>query len=60
MRCENRLCVYESEGKCILERVDIDSLGMCTECIYPTIDEEILRKAKERLLAAYKKSDRIQ
>lgn len=45
MKCENSFCIYQTTGKCMLDKVDIDSLGMCKECIYPDIDEEILNQA---------------
>ena len=57
MKCENEFCIYQSNGKCMLDRVDINSSGMCTECIYPDIDEEILNKEKRKLLEKYKKTD---
>lgn len=55
MNCENNYCIYESNGKCLLDEIGIDSLGMCTECIYPDIDEEILNQAKSKLLKTYEK-----
>ncbi len=57
MNCENNFCIYQSKGKCILDKVSIDSLGMCTECIYPDIDEKILNQAKSKLLKDYEKAD---
>ena len=48
MKCENSFCIYQSKGKCMLDEVEIDDLGMCTECIVPDIDEEILNQAKEK------------
>jgi hypothetical protein len=57
MKCENSFCIYQSKGKCILDKVAIDSLGMCSECIYPDIDEEILNQAKFKLLKNYEKSN---
>lgn len=57
MKCENSLCIYQSKGNCIFEKVDINSLGMCAECIYPNIDEEVLNQAKLRLLKNYEKTD---
>ena len=57
MNCENTFCIYQSKGKCLLCKVEIDSLGMCTECIYPDIDEEILNKAKSELLKKYQITD---
>ena len=55
MNCENTFCIYESNGKCILENVVINNLGMCTECIYPDINEKIVNEAKSELLKKYKK-----
>ena len=57
MKCENSFCIYESNGKCILKNISIDGLGMCTECIYPAIDEKILADAKQKLLKIYEKED---
>ena len=54
MNCENILCIYQSNNKCILDSISVDSLGMCTECIYPNIDQEILDHAKITLLRQYK------
>lgn len=56
MKCENNFCIYCSKGKCIIEIVSIDSMGMCTECIYPDINEEILNQAKSELLKKYENS----
>ena len=57
MKCENSLCVYQFEDKCILNEVKIDSLGMCTECIYPDIDENVLKEAKEKALINRQKDE---
>ena len=50
MKCENSLCVYQSKGKCLLTNVNIDSLGMCAECIHTEIDEKVLNESKFKLL----------
>ncbi len=55
MKCENNFCIYQTNDKCILDKVSIDSLGMCTECIYPDIDEKTLNQAKSKLLKDYQK-----
>lgn len=57
MNCENILCIYQSKGKCILDCISIDSLGMCTECIYPNLNQDVLDQAKFMLLKEYEKSD---
>ena len=50
MKCENSFCIYQSKGKCLLTKVNIDSSGLCTECIYAEIDENVLNEAKLKLL----------
>lgn len=58
MNCENCFCICQSKGKCILDEISIDSLGMCAECIYPDIHEKILNQAKLKLLKKYEKEDK--
>jgi len=53
MNCENIFCIYQSKGKCVLSEVELDSSGMCLDCIYPDIDEDILNRAKLKLLKKY-------
>ena len=53
MKCENNLCIYQYKDKCLLDKINIDSLGMCTECIHPDIDEVILKQAKIKHLKKY-------
>ncbi len=48
--CENKFCIYEKQGKCILERIELDIQGSCMECIYINIEEDILNKLKDDLL----------
>ena len=55
MKCQNDLCIYQTNGVCLLEEISIDNLGMCTDCIYPNIDEQILNDAKLKLLKKYEK-----
>jgi len=50
MKCENVFCIYESDGICTLDEIELDILGQCTECIYATLDDETLRIAKEKTL----------
>lgn len=48
MKCENKFCIYCDKEKCTLENIELDIIGQCTECIYPNIDGEVSRKAKEQ------------
>ena len=33
MLCENIFCIYEKDGMCILDEIEIDISGQCTCCI---------------------------
>ena len=55
MKCDNYLCIYQSNEECLLNEIRIDAFGMCTECIYPDFNEEILNEAKLKLLNKYEK-----
>mgnify|MGYP007106054797 CR=1 FL=1 len=57
MQCENSFCIYFSNGQCILDAIEVNSVGMCAECIYPNIDETILNEAKLKLLKHYENED---
>lgn len=46
MECDNFICIYQEDGKCILDRVSLDVMGQCKECILVTPDEETLQKMK--------------
>ena len=49
MKCENFLCVYENKGQCLLERVELDVVGLCKECVYIDIEDEALAIKKEQM-----------
>lgn len=55
MRCDNCFCIYQSQGKCTIDEINIDGSGMCMDCIYPDIDEKILQETKMKLLKKYEK-----
>lgn len=48
--CENEFCIYQKQGKCILENIQLDIQGNCVECIYINVGEETLNDLKEKLL----------
>ena len=58
MKCENALCIYESNGECVLEEISLDYMGCCSECIYPEIDPKYLKLLKKRVLDKYKDEDK--
>ena len=47
MRCEFSYCVYNSDFFCILETTQINTYGMCEECIIVSIPEADLKLMKE-------------
>ena len=46
LSCENKFCIYQKQGKCILKRVQLDIQGNCLDCIYINIEEKILKILK--------------
>lgn len=50
MKCENFLCIYENNGSCYFDEVELDIDGRCTSCIYPNFEEGVLHYFKEKTL----------
>ena len=50
LSCENEFCIYQKQGLCILESVQLDIQGNCVNCIYIHIEKEILNNMKEKFL----------
>lgn len=57
MNCENRLCCYYSEGRCIHREIEINELGMCDCQILVSLDEEELSPKREALLARFEQQE---
>lgn len=55
--CYHNLCIYWKDNHCILDTIQIDALGMCTECIPITFDESYLKVKRKELLAVYDNLD---
>lgn len=53
LSCDNEFCIYQTQGSCILERIQLDVQGNCTNCIYITVEEEMLSELKKKLLRDY-------
>ena len=49
-KCENYLCIYQSNGVCALEGVSLDEGGRCTECVLTNFEKEVLKRAKKDML----------
>ena len=53
MECLNNFCIYQKDDKCMLDEIELDINGSCTECIYPDIPTHILEYEKEKLRKKY-------
>ena len=51
LKCENEYCIYNNDGECLFERVTINQIGMCDDCIMITLDKNFLAKEKGRQLS---------
>lgn len=47
MNCENYLCIYQDKGHCTLDKIELDVLGQCKECIYVDINDADLERYKQ-------------
>ncbi len=50
LSCENEFCVYQKQGDCVLESVQLDIQGNCVDCVYINIEKDTLKNLKEKLL----------
>ena len=50
MKCENYFCIYEENGFCRLDSVELDIQGQCKEGIYLNIDEKTLKSLKDKTI----------
>lgn len=50
MKCDFDYCVYNRVFFCILKETQLDSLGMCNDCIIVSIPDDILEILKEKQL----------
>ena len=50
LSCENEFCIYQKQGTCVLESVQLDIQGNCVDCIYINVEKDTLNKLKEALL----------
>ncbi len=50
LSCENKFCIYQKQGNCVLENVQLDIQGNCLDCIYINVEEDTLNNMKEKLL----------
>ena len=50
MSCDFDYCIYNQGLQCVLENIQINSLGMCDACMIITIDKDYLEENKEKQL----------
>ena len=50
MNCACDYCLYNKGFTCILDGVNINSLGYCDDCVMVSINKETLTTEKERQL----------
>ena len=52
MNCANNYCIYNKGFGCILDGINLNSKGMCDDCIMVNISEDILEIEKKNQLNA--------
>lgn len=50
--CENEFCIYQLNGKCALDTIEVGMLGSCESCIVINISAEELYKKKLETIAS--------
>ena len=54
MKCGFDYCIYNRDFLCTLKETQLNSLGMCEECIMVSIPEDILKELKGKQLGELK------
>lgn len=44
--CDNTYCIYQENNACLLDRISVNGIGQCLDCILVTIDPDTLEKMK--------------
>lgn len=49
--CFLEQCIYNSQYKCLFEKIEINDFGMCADCILVSLDPNFLetKKVQERM-----------
>jgi hypothetical protein len=50
IKCYYEYCVYQKDNACILDDVEINSIGMCEHAEVVSLGEDFLAAAKQRRL----------
>lgn len=57
LSCENHWCIYNDEHYCIFEEIELDEIGVCRNCVFITIPDEMEEKFKNEVLDYFKIQD---
>ena len=49
MKCHNQLCIYQEDNQCLLEEIELDSWGICTNSIGAILIDPSLKIRKQLL-----------
>ncbi len=49
MKCENIFCIHQEDGECRVKEISVNIAGMCDESVDIIVDEETLKKLKEKI-----------
>ena len=57
LSCQNEFCIYQKQGTCILDRIELDMRGNCVDCIWLNIGKETVDDLKDKLLTELEKTE---
>ena len=47
MKCHNQLCIYQEDGHCMLEEIELNAWGCCTNSIATIVVDPSLKQRKK-------------
>lgn len=47
MMCDNEFCIYWHKTGCVLENISLDIQGAYKDCIYISIDNNVLKEKRK-------------
>lgn len=53
LKCELEYCVYNKRSTCVLDEIEVNTLGMCALCTTLSFDADFLEREKERQRQEY-------
>lgn len=45
--CSVDMCIYNENGECLLDDIEINELAMCAECILVSVPDDTVQKLKQ-------------